>query len=956
MKSSRSRLGGGGDGSPGESHSHSHPTKPSPLQHHSSSEQKTKNTSQPLVIGPTVPTFGKDSGAHKSLDEAFPVDALTGTFAFPIRTTPGRAGLGPSLSLHYDSASSNGPFGLRWNLALPSISRKTSKFIPTGPGGAEREDAVQRFRPRTDDLSQGIQHWARKDDAQDVRWRVFSQDNSCTIYGWDDCSRIVHQPSEGRRRIFCWLPTWSYDTNGDAMEYNYEAEDAVGLENPPPELAVVESCRAWEIVPETKDWTFEVILDYGRHDTQAPTTVETQPWPIRQDPFSVFTSAFEIRSYCMCRRILMFHHFPDELGRSDYLVSSTEVEYHQSPAGSFVKSLTASAHTASSQTYREPPCEYKYSTMPTISSLAPKAMTGTLMEFNSTAGTTMGEWVDLDGDGAPGLLHEREDGSWAYQRNLNAAQRCNITFAPPVIFPAQPPPVPRSARSFVDLDKNGSLDVMFLDTLGRINGFVERHGQTWHQFTPFRSILNFAIGGDQIQRIDLTGNGLQDLLTINKGTNEVVWYECLAKAGFDREKRVNAAALKEMPRLPNMGYGKFGSQVRMGNMPLFDRTHQFTTPRLQLADIDGTGTTDMVYFPAAGGVDIYFNHLGNSWSGVSHVESFPKLDTVGSVVDMDLLGSGTSCLCWFGPDYSRLQATQLLYLDLTNGIKMVGTARLGKVGERVGDSSDGFVADVSSQELDDFFMNPSLDKARSLLESYLDGSGGLFQSVQLINADQKGSLKWRFSQREVEDHRGNIIQGYQPFFSDSHRFSQNLYENIPFTLFFVDAHNRPVGELKPNHIWNKSRCQPWKTTIFDAGDTILCGDPIRDVDIGRFFRGTPSSMYSPTWYERQIAFGTKAAWAAERLLPRVVHLDPLGRVILAMESDGVDKPLYTATEYDVLKNQAILVDALGRVIETNTYDLLGRNVYKAGMDFGERWSLLDLESGLEHRMTLSAVY
>ena len=44
----------------------------------------------------------------------------------------------PKLSLNYDSGSSNGPFGLGWNLSVPSITRKTEKGLP---GFADAEDS-----------------------------------------------------------------------------------------------------------------------------------------------------------------------------------------------------------------------------------------------------------------------------------------------------------------------------------------------------------------------------------------------------------------------------------------------------------------------------------------------------------------------------------------------------------------------------------------------------------------------------------------------------------------------------------------------------------------------------------------------------------------------------------------------------------------------------------------------
>src|ERR671932_596698 len=54
----------------------------------------------------------------------------TGSMSVPIATSPGRSGFGPALSLSYDSASGNGPFGFGWSLSLPAITRKTDKGLP----------------------------------------------------------------------------------------------------------------------------------------------------------------------------------------------------------------------------------------------------------------------------------------------------------------------------------------------------------------------------------------------------------------------------------------------------------------------------------------------------------------------------------------------------------------------------------------------------------------------------------------------------------------------------------------------------------------------------------------------------------------------------------------------------------------------------------------------------------
>ncbi len=74
----------------------------------------------------------KAGGDISGTGEKFQTNPVTGTgsISVPIAIRPGRSGFSPKLSLSYDSGSGNNPFGLGWDISLPSISRKTSKGIP----------------------------------------------------------------------------------------------------------------------------------------------------------------------------------------------------------------------------------------------------------------------------------------------------------------------------------------------------------------------------------------------------------------------------------------------------------------------------------------------------------------------------------------------------------------------------------------------------------------------------------------------------------------------------------------------------------------------------------------------------------------------------------------------------------------------------------------------------------
>src|ERR671936_146976 len=81
-----------------------------------SASQESSDTNRNQL--PTI-SLPKGGGAIRGIGEKFAANPVTGTgsMSVPIATSPGRSGVGPQLSLSYDSGSGNGPFG--WNLSLP---------------------------------------------------------------------------------------------------------------------------------------------------------------------------------------------------------------------------------------------------------------------------------------------------------------------------------------------------------------------------------------------------------------------------------------------------------------------------------------------------------------------------------------------------------------------------------------------------------------------------------------------------------------------------------------------------------------------------------------------------------------------------------------------------------------------------------------------------------------------
>lgn len=205
-------------------------------------------------------TLPKGGGAISGIGEKVQVNSVTGTgsFSVPVKISPGRNGFEPELNLSYDSGSGNSPFGLGWQIGVPSISRKTQKGIPQYQDevesdtflliGAEdlvpllinesgewkkveREEegySIFSYRPRTEGLFAHIERWLNLNTGIS-HWRVVTKKNITSIYGISELSRITN--SEDNRKIFQWYLDKTYDDKGNCILYEYKRENGQNVVN-----------------------------------------------------------------------------------------------------------------------------------------------------------------------------------------------------------------------------------------------------------------------------------------------------------------------------------------------------------------------------------------------------------------------------------------------------------------------------------------------------------------------------------------------------------------------------------------------------------------------------------------------------------------------------------------------------------------------------------------------------
>ncbi|MGE5827100.1 MAG: SpvB/TcaC N-terminal domain-containing protein, partial [Micromonosporaceae bacterium] len=707
-----------------------------------------------VTHAPTI-SLPQGGGAIRGIGEKLAANPVTGTasMSFPFAVTQGRSGFGPALSLSYDSGSGNGPFGFGWSLSTLAITRRTEKGLPRYDddhdsdvfvlSGAEDLTPVdgdvavvdgyrvRRYRPRVEVAYARIERWSRTGDETDVHWRSWSRDGVLTVFGLSARSRI-YDPGDPRK-IFTWLVSESRDTVGNAIVYEYVPDDSAGIDLSRPHernrgpaddprrranrylkrirygnrvpLLDATGRRPRFLAAAGPEWLFEVVLDYGDHDVDVPRSTGDRTWTYRPDPFSSYRAGFEVRNTRLCQRLLMFHHFPDEPGvGADCLVASTDLQYEQVGAGgagavrhrpgySMLRRASQVGYRRAGDGYLRrsiPATEFEYSEAVVGTSVA-VADRGALANLPRGIDGNEYRWVDLHGEGAPGILTEQA-GGWFYRRNLSPV---GAGFAVGPVEAVTPrPQVSLAGREvqLADLAGDGVVDVVVAAGPGP---GVFRHdgGEGWREFRPFRR-RPIPDPGPQTQLVDLDGDGRADMIVVE--SDALVWHRCEGDDGYHDGRRTPFALDDETgPRLvtadkheavvfadmtgdgladlvrirngdvcywPNLGFGRFGAKITMDGAPWFDRSDVFDPARVRVADVDGSGTADLLYLHADG-VLLYANCSGNAWATPVRLPVFPHTDNLTSVAVMDLLGKGTACLVWSSPLPSD-GGRQLQYVDL----------------------------------------------------------------------------------------------------------------------------------------------------------------------------------------------------------------------------------------------------------------------------------------------------
>lgn len=589
-------------------------------------------------------------------------------------------------------------------------------YIIKESDSADGQFIIRFYRPRIEGLFARIERWQNKTNGL-IKWRVITKENVTTLFGWSAGSVIV-DPADSSK-VYEWFPEFVFDDKGNCAHYLYKKEDEKGFSdralhhnnrlkngkitytNLYLEKVLYGNKTPYkkfnDSYPAESDYMFQTVFDYGEYDNNAPYS-KIADWQFRADAFSDYKSGFEIRTSRLCNRVLLFHFF-SELPGGSALVKSLNFAYDTSrqQGFTFLKSITSFGYIKKpdgSYSYKSlPATEFKYQQHAWNNEIKSLPLED-LMHASAGLDESDYQFTDLFNEGLSGILSEQGNG-WFYKHNLG-----NGKFEPAKLVTPKPSFAGLGSQlQLMDLDADGGKQLVSLNQEPR--GYFELNDEEdWESFRTFENLPNINFNDSNTRILDLNGDGRPDILITEDQV--FTWYESRGRKGYESalrtEKPIEEEAgphivfadsrqtifladmsgdgLTDIVRIrngevcywPNQGYGKFGQKIAMDHAPVFDAPDAFNSAYLRLADIDGSGTTDIIYL-GRNKLSCWMNLSGNSFAATPfEIDSFPDIHNQAKITVTDLLGNGVACIVW-SSRLTKNARSPLQYIDLMSSKK-----------------------------------------------------------------------------------------------------------------------------------------------------------------------------------------------------------------------------------------------------------------------------------------------
>ncbi|WP_456844067.1 toxin TcdB middle/N-terminal domain-containing protein [Cellulomonas sp. P5_C6] len=586
---------------------------------------------------PSLPKGGGTGG----LGETFTPDLSSGTggLVVPIDLPNGPNDIGPRLSLRYDSSAANGPFGLGWALALPSLTRSTTGGLPrydetdtlvlAGAGPLLRTAAG--LRP---EVESGEWRVAHADPAAGDAGGFVATDRSGTRFhlGTSAESRV---PGVGGVPL-TWLLARIEDNLGTSAELTWEADGAQ------------------RYLASVAYGPFEVRLDH-----------EPRPDVLRWS-----RAGFVLVTDRRCASVEL-HLAAPPAGEASLVRRWSFGYVAADPSGvSLLASVTLTGVAADSSSLDAPPLRLAYA-----GASAPR-LTAVPCRDERSAPPGLGaagdrrsrvELLDWTGNGLPDLVEVSPGGvTRVWPDEAGTWGRPRLVGELPQLADAA------AGIALVDLDGNGFADLVRSDVPAR--GYQPRGADGLGRPVTWTRGPSVAIGAAQARLVDLDGDGLGDLVWSNgralllaRRTEDAAgWVERpdvvpqtpngppadladphvhladMTGDGTPDVVRVDGAGVTYWPHL---GRGTFGDAVRMTGAPTLP--FDVDPSRVLVVDVDGDGSADVVVL-GDGTLTWWPNRSGDGFESPRTVRHLPT-GAMDDVRVADLLGTGVPAVVWSTP-------------------------------------------------------------------------------------------------------------------------------------------------------------------------------------------------------------------------------------------------------------------------------------------------------------------
>lgn len=520
---------------------------------------------------------------------------------------------------------------------------------------------VNTYRSRTEITFSRTERWVPEGDLGTDFWVIYEPDGQVHLLGRNLQARIVN-PADASRTA-AWLTESSVSPVGEQIYWQYRAEDETGCDDTeksahPGATAQRYPASVWygnkkagrtlpglTGEPEDTDWLFILVMDYGERDAtpaEAPQWLApgSGNWLCRQDCFSGYEYGFEVRTRRLCRQVLMFHRITALAGEekendAPQLASCLRLEYNETPSVTTLKSVQQLAYEPDGRVCSLPPLTFDWQDFtPSDSGAVDWALRDDLVKMNLLQPYHL---VDLNGEGIAGILYQ-DGGAWWYRAPVRLAgdDPDAVTWGKAMLQDSIP--TLREGGILTDLNGDGYLE--WMATAPGTTGCYERSPEReWRHFTPL-SALPAELAHPRALLADITGAGLADLVLIGPksvrfyaglgdgwmkaqnalqetgitlpvpGTDArvLIAFSDMAGSGQQHLVEVRATGVRYWP---NLGHGRFGLPVSLSGFS--QPTATFNPDQLYLADIDGTGTTDLIY-ALSDRLEVYINQSGNGFA------------------------------------------------------------------------------------------------------------------------------------------------------------------------------------------------------------------------------------------------------------------------------------------------------------------------------------------------------